>query len=72
LKQLFKEKKALVPIMWENLSKERRCLTRSHMFLMEKYIDGIFEKLKARMVADGRTQDRSIYSNYSSPTVKTS
>ncbi len=73
LKQLFAEKKALVPVKWDALSAEqRRRLTRSHMFLTEKFNDGIFEKLKARMVADGRTQDRSIYTDYSSPTVKTS
>jgi hypothetical protein len=42
------------------------------MFLTEKYNDGVFEKLKSRIVADGRTQDRSIYTDHSSPTVKTS
>jgi hypothetical protein len=37
-----------------------------------KFNNGVFEKLKARYAADGRMQDRSIYSNYSSPTAKTS
>jgi hypothetical protein len=73
LKQLFLDKKALLPMKWDDLSKEqRRRVIRSHMFLTEKYNDGVFEKLKGRMVADGRTQDRSIYTDYSSPTVKTS
>ncbi len=73
LKQLFLDKKALLPMKWEDLNKEqRRRVIRSHMFLTEKYNDGVFEKLKGRMVADGRTQDRSIYMDYSSPTVKTS
>jgi hypothetical protein len=73
LRQLFMEKKALMPVKWDSLSKEqRKHLMRSHMFLMEKYNDGVFEKLKGRLVANGRMQDRSIYMNYSSPTVKTS
>ncbi len=73
LKQLFVDKKALIPVSWEDLSKEqRRRVIRSHMFLTKKYNDGVFEKLKSRIVADGRTQDRSIYTDHSSPTVKTS
>jgi hypothetical protein len=41
------------------------------MFLKEKFEDGTFIKLKARLVADGRTQDRTLYSDYWSPTAKT-
>jgi hypothetical protein len=41
------------------------------MFLREKYQDGKFVKLKGRIVADCRMQDRTIYTNYSSPTAKT-
>jgi len=42
---------------------------RSSMFLKEKY-DGLgrFEKLKGRLVADGRMQDKSLYSDKISPT----
>jgi hypothetical protein len=73
LEQLFLDKKALVPVKWETLSAEKtKHINRSHMFLKEKFNNGVFEKLKARFVADGRMQDRSINSNYSSPTAKTS
>jgi hypothetical protein len=72
LKQLFREKKTLVPVKWETLNdKQKRQTVKSHMFLKEKFEDGSFVKLKARLVADGRTQDRSLYSDYSSPTAKT-
>jgi hypothetical protein len=41
----------------------------SHMFYKEKYDGaGVFEKLKARLVGDGRTQVRS--EDYSSPTAR--
>jgi hypothetical protein len=72
LKQLFEEKKALVPVRYTGISKDQRKRDiRSHMFLKEKFEDGKFVKMKARLVADGRMQDRAIYSNYSSPTAKT-
>jgi hypothetical protein len=42
------------------------------MKLKDKYdAQGNFEKLKARLVADGSQQDRSLYPNNSSPTVQT-
>jgi hypothetical protein len=70
--QLFHEKKALVPVKWESLTAvQRKKVIRSHMFLREKYEDGEFVKLKGRIVADGRMQDRAIYNDYSSPTAKT-
>jgi hypothetical protein len=72
LKQLFEEKKALVPVRYTGISKDQRKRDiRSHMFLKEKFEDGKFVKMKARLVADGRMQDRAIYSNSSSPTAKT-
>jgi hypothetical protein len=72
LQQLFVEKKALQPVKWSELNKEqRRKVIRSHMFLKEKYEDGAFVKVKARLVADGQMQDRTIYPDHSSPTVKT-
>ena len=40
------------------------------MFLKEKFTaDGKFEKLKARLVAEGHLQDRAIYTNGASLTV---
>ncbi len=70
--QLFKEKKALVPVKWENLTPaQRKKVVRSHMFLRDKYEDGMFVKLKGRIVVDGRMQDHLIYMDYSSPTAKT-
>jgi hypothetical protein len=48
LKQLFREKRALVPVKWETLNdKQRRQIVKSHMFLKEKFEDGSFVKLKA-------------------------
>jgi len=47
LLQLFKEKNALVPVKWESLTQAQKGkVVRSHMFLREKYEDGIFVKLK--------------------------
>jgi predicted nuclease of predicted toxin-antitoxin system len=72
LVQLFTEKQALVPVKWENLNTtQRKKVVRSHMFLREKYKDGNFVKMKARLVADGRIQDRNVYNDYSSSTTKT-
>jgi hypothetical protein len=44
-------------------------IIRSHMFLKEKFLsDGVFDKLKARLVAGGDMQDRNLYDDISSPT----
>jgi Reverse transcriptase (RNA-dependent DNA polymerase). len=70
--QLFKKKAVLKPVKRSDLSgKQRRKIIRSSMFLKEKY-DGMgkFEKLKGRLVADGRMQDRSLYADKRSPTAK--
>ena len=41
---------------------------RSHMFSVEKFtVEGEFDKVKTRMVANGNEQDPSLYSNKSSP-----
>jgi len=41
LVQLFKEKKALVPVKWNKLTEAQQKLTvRSHMFLKERFEDG--------------------------------
>jgi hypothetical protein len=59
-------------VKWEELTREQqKKAVRSHMFLSEKYEDGVFVKMKARLLVDGRMQDRSLYHDYSSPTAKT-
>jgi hypothetical protein len=70
-KQLFKEKKALVPVNRGDLSaRQIKQIIRSSMFLKTKFdAKGIFEKIKARLVADGSKQDRALYPDNSSPTV---
>jgi hypothetical protein len=70
LVQMFKEKEVLHPVMWHNLSAEQKQnITKSHMFLKDKFdAMGDFEKMKARLVGDGRTQDRTVYQNTYSPT----
>jgi len=43
---------------------------KSHMFVVTKYqVSGEFDKMKARLIADGRDQDPELYPNKSSPTV---
>ena len=70
LKQLV-DKKVWSYVKKADLSKsQRRSLIRSHMFMKDKYKStGAFEKWKARLVAGGDTQDKSIYDDLSSPTV---
>ena len=52
---------------------ERRKIIRSHMFIKEKFLpNGDFEKIKARLVADGRGQDAVHDSEKTSPTVSVS
>ena len=54
---------------------ERKSIIRSSMFIKEKFLpSGAFERLKARFVAGGNLQDRSLYepAEISSPTVSTS
>jgi hypothetical protein len=56
-------------------SRQRSKIIRSHMFFKEKfYPNGELEKLKARFVAGGDGQDRSMYceNHISSQTVSTS
>jgi hypothetical protein len=69
LRMLFEELKALRPIRRAAIKGGTKIL-RSHMFLVEKYLaDGTFEKIKARLVADGRDQDATMYPDKASPTV---
>jgi hypothetical protein len=54
LRMLFEELKALRPVRRATIKGGTKIL-RSHMFLVEKYLaDGTFDKIKARLVADGR------------------
>ena len=49
-----------------------KLIITSKTFLKDKYTaQGLFDKLKARLVAGGHLQDRDIYDNGSSPTVST-
>jgi len=69
--QLWRDKKTMIPVKKEQLTKQQKNKTiRSLMFLKEKY-DGLgrFEKMKARLVANGAQQDRNLYELTSSPTV---
>ncbi len=69
LRQLFDELKALRVVRRAAISRSTKVL-QSHMFLVRKYLaDGAFDKVKARLVADGRDQDPAMYPNRSSPTV---
>ena len=54
-----------IPVMWEYLTdEERRSTISSSMFLKEKFDANCkFDKLKARLVAGGHQQDRSVYSD---------
>ena len=64
-------KKVWTPIDIRSLSyEEKRRIIRSSMFLKEKFLaSGEFEKLKARLVAGGDQQDKTLYDDLSAPTV---
>ncbi|KAA8497524.1 Copia protein [Porphyridium purpureum] len=63
----------LEPVHVHTLTKKQRDgIIPSFMFVKEKHdASGALEKIKARMVAGGNEQDRSEYSDCSSPTVAT-
>jgi hypothetical protein len=51
---------------------EKKGIIRSSAFIKEKFFpDGRFDKLKARIVAGGDGQDRSLYEDLYSPTIST-
>jgi hypothetical protein len=58
------------PVMWDSLtSAQRSAVIRSSLFIKLKYKpSGDFDKCKARLVAGGNTQDKSLYTSISSPT----
>ena len=73
LEQLFVKKKALAPVLYSDIARVNLYfpILRSHMFLREKFNAlGVFEKIKARLVADGSSQDREDFDDeeISSPT----
>ncbi len=66
--QIFVELKALLPVMHEDIPEDAEVL-RSFIFLVEKFLaTGEFDKVKARIVANGAQQSRALYPNRSSPT----
>lgn len=67
-------KKVWTPVNVQLLSyEEKGRIIGSSMFLKEKFLASAeFEKLKARLVADGDQQDKSPYNDLSAPTVGTS
>jgi len=68
MKMLFEDLKALSVRRAE--IKAGTKILKSHMFVVEKYLaNGEFDKMKARLVADGRDQDLAMYPDKSSPTV---
>ena len=70
----FDTKAVGIPVHKKDLTyKQLKAVIRSSMFLKEKYLStGEFEKLKARLVAGGHMQDKSLCDDLSSPTVATS
>ena len=75
LTQLFITKRALKALSWKeiNVKAKEMSVVASHMFLREKFdSNGNFEKMKARLVADGRMQDKTDFKieDISSPTAK--
>jgi len=68
LAQMFKEKGVLIGQHYHKI-KNKRKIIRAFMFLKKKYLpDGSFDKVKGRLVGDGRLQDRLIDRLTSSPT----
>ena len=65
------EKKVWTPVDIQRLPREEKArIIRSSMFLKEKFLaSGEFEKLKARLVAGGDQQDKTLYDDLSAPTV---
>lgn len=71
MKQLFIDKQAFSPVKRQDLTEDqRKKIIRSFMFLKAKY-DGMgnFEKIKARLVANGSQQDLKPKIETASPTV---
>jgi hypothetical protein len=71
LLSMLRDKSVLQLIAKENLSgRQRKKMIRSFMFLKTKFdAMGRFEKIKARLVANGKMQDKTLYPDTYSPTV---
>jgi hypothetical protein len=66
--QVFEELQALQPVLKADVPEDAEIL-RCFIFLVEKFLaDGQFDKIKARLVANGAQQNRELYPNKSSPT----
>jgi hypothetical protein len=66
---LFKDLKALRAVKRASIKAGTKIL-KSHIFIVTKYLaSGEYDKMKARLIADGRDQDPNLYPNKSSPTV---
>jgi hypothetical protein len=68
------DKKVWTPVSARDLSMEQhKAAIRSRMFFEAKHLpSGAFDKLKARLVAGGDQQDKSLYPNLSASTAATS
>jgi hypothetical protein len=65
--QIFKEFKVVDPVMKLDIPKDAEIL-RCFVFLVEKYLaNGEFDKIKARLAANGAQQNRELYPNKSLP-----
>jgi hypothetical protein len=65
--QIFKELKTIESVMKPDIPKDAEIL-RCFVFLIEKFlVNGEFDKIKARLVANGAQQNRELYPNKSSP-----
>jgi hypothetical protein len=71
IKQLL-DKQVFHPVLRRNLTtNQNKSIIPSSCFIKHKYRpDGSYEKCKARLVAGGHRQDRTLYEDVSSPTVK--
>lgn len=69
LQQFIEELITIVPVKRMSLPEDVMTL-KLHMFLVNKYlVDGGFDKVKARLIADGWDQDPEKFPNKSSLTV---
>ena len=68
MKQHVLDKKTFHPVFSSEKPEGTRAI-RSHMFLKEKRdANGVFQKVKARLVAGGNAQDKTLYDDIASPT----
>jgi hypothetical protein len=71
--QQMHDKRVWHGVHMRNLTKaQKRAIIWSSMFLKDKYFaSGAFQKFKARLVAGGDQQDRTIYEDLAAPTAAT-